>query len=545
PVKLIRLLISKGAAINSVDSEGNTPVYYAASNGRWDTVKILIEHGADPNLSRTGYTCLHEAAKNGNNTMVEYLISEGHADVNKLSDDGVAAIKLASENDHWDCVKSLLENRANPKIIGSDGRTALHDAVKQDKIEIAKLLISRYADVNCTDDLGQTPLFYSISNQLFDVAHLLLSAKANVNHVNFNGQTVLHLATKLNPLYIFKSASNGVAPEGAFCVENPGESYFVARASISGAINYGKVHPEHGCAYFPYGGEKSETAYEVLCITSGVDAEWRPAREQIGQENFLVSDSDDGGLIAVASTIIENLRVPGKFHVNGSKGYFPYNGSDNVRSIEAVDLLVLKGNLLNSSGDLIQFAIDHGANVNIADINGDTPIHVASAAGDLGYVNSLLSANASVTQRNCGGCTPLHCAATSGSAEIVVQLLKNGADANALDHRNESPLHYAVRSGRLECVSILLVHQAVVNCSCKNSRSPLHLAASSGNPEIIQILVDKGAQLDFTDTEGATPLHLAVQNFHHDCISKLISLGANVRLSTRQKFTALHGVASD
>jgi ankyrin repeat protein len=45
--KIIDILVSKGADINAIDKDGNTPLHKAAYYGKKDTAKRLIQLGAD------------------------------------------------------------------------------------------------------------------------------------------------------------------------------------------------------------------------------------------------------------------------------------------------------------------------------------------------------------------------------------------------------------------------------------------------------------------------------------------------------------------
>ncbi|MGO8716607.1 MAG: ankyrin repeat domain-containing protein [Smithella sp.] len=54
-----RILIQKGAAVNSTDIAGWTPLMWAAFNGDVDMLKLLLENGADPKIaSQSGHTAL-------------------------------------------------------------------------------------------------------------------------------------------------------------------------------------------------------------------------------------------------------------------------------------------------------------------------------------------------------------------------------------------------------------------------------------------------------------------------------------------------------
>jgi len=68
-------LLKKGADVNSTTDRGWPLVFWAADSCRLDTLKMLIDAGADCNVTRNdGKTPLQVAAKYGNYGIVECLI---------------------------------------------------------------------------------------------------------------------------------------------------------------------------------------------------------------------------------------------------------------------------------------------------------------------------------------------------------------------------------------------------------------------------------------------------------------------------------------
>ena len=104
------------------------------------------------------------------------------------------------------------------------------------------------------------------------------------------------------------------------------------------------------------------------------------------------------------------------------------------------------------------FLIECGANVNVADGNGTTPLQQAAYNGSIETVQALLAKGASASLGDHNGRAPLHIACTMRRADVVELLLEAGADPNAAidDIQEGTPLIAAARQGYLKPVSLLL-----------------------------------------------------------------------------------------
>eukprot|EP00919_Chromeraceae_sp_WS-2016_P076936 GHVR01182052.1.p1 GENE.GHVR01182052.1~~GHVR01182052.1.p1 ORF type:complete len:116 (+),score=15.91 GHVR01182052.1:30-377(+) len=79
---IARLLIDKGADVNSRENDGYTPLIWASNRGHTDIARLLIDKGADVNSKdKDGTTPLISASEFGHTEIVRFLIEKG-ADVN-------------------------------------------------------------------------------------------------------------------------------------------------------------------------------------------------------------------------------------------------------------------------------------------------------------------------------------------------------------------------------------------------------------------------------------------------------------------------------
>ena len=118
--------------------------WVSATNGDYQAIVKYLNNGGLPNLKdSSGYTALHYAARNGNVSICQILLSCG-ATVNVTTKNGLSTpLHRASYNGHIFVVKLLLENNADCLIQDADGQTALHKAVTKNHPEVCKLLIAK------------------------------------------------------------------------------------------------------------------------------------------------------------------------------------------------------------------------------------------------------------------------------------------------------------------------------------------------------------------------------------------------------------------
>jgi ankyrin repeat protein len=143
-----------------------------------------------------------------------------------------------------------------------------------------------------------------------------------------------------------------------------------------------------------------------------------------------------------------------------------------------------------------------GADVNAANLDGETPLIRAATQYEEECAEILLERGANVNSRTQQGRTPL-IAAIDGpkdfdntnhlvySPKIARLLIARGADVNARDAAGRTPLLLAVMRGHADIIPVLLEHKADVNVVDRNGDTVLTLAGSN---EVIALLKKAGAK---------------------------------------------------
>jgi ankyrin repeat protein len=148
------------------------------------------------------------------------------------------------------------------------------------------------------------------------------------------------------------------------------------------------------------------------------------------------------------------------------------------------------------SGDLVkvQRLIIDGSDVNGKGVNEETPLIVASLAGQGEIANYLLQRGADIDARNTGGLSALHAAAYAGHRDIVALLLVKGADINDATNRfGAPPLHLAAEEGHLAVVELLIQHGADPTAVERNGYTALTRAGWREHWEVAFLLLANGA----------------------------------------------------
>ena len=107
--------------------------------------------------------------------------------------------------------------------------------------------------------------------------------------------------------------------------------------------------------------------------------------------------------------------------------------------------------------DVVEYLVKAGSNVNSKSNNGlkVAPIQSATAGGHYKIVKILLDYGADPNIREQGGHTPLHAAAQNGDEEIIRMLLYRGADFSLTNNDGKTALDLAMQAGHARAALLL------------------------------------------------------------------------------------------
>lgn len=395
----VALLLQAGADVNAQNDLGATPLWLAASEGRFAMVDQLLAAGAKPDLALTlGETPLMAAARAGSVESIKRLVARG-ADVNRAEGArGQSALMWAVAGRHAEAVRTLLEVGASVSArsltrkmlvnTGKDGLTRLSEdftdfydeaqggftpllfAVREGDVECMRLLLDAGARVEETTPNGASALVLAVHSGRWDAATLLLARGADPNAAGA-GYTALHAALSRDNVAFAKA----LLDKGANINARIERSTPVRRFAQDFAIDPTWI----GGNAFWLAAKFTNAALMRELLAMGADPR-------------VVSRTGATALVAAAS--------------GGRRG----GGRQGVAEVE------------KAVADAVEAGLDAGLDVNATDQAGDTALHIAAARRLNAVVERLAARGAAVAVRNKERATPLSLASIDYSSYTAVQL---------------------------------------------------------------------------------------------------------------------------
>jgi len=233
-VKSARILLDAGANPNDIMPDtGQTALIIASTMGCTDVAEALLEKGADPNIQDANtFSALHAAVRDSNYgedraqrtaavATVKVLLAHGAnpniqikqekqtvRTLNEISLQGATPVALAAEVNNVEAIRALVEGGADPNIATEQGTTPLMLSAgagtdvqrtrpleeRAAAVETAKYLVEHGAPVNAVGQFGWTPLHAAAYQGLDDVIAYLASKGAKLDAMDKLGQTPLSIS---------------------------------------------------------------------------------------------------------------------------------------------------------------------------------------------------------------------------------------------------------------------------------------------------------------------------------------------------------------
>ena len=199
-VRVMTVLLERGANLNRVGENGDSAIHLAAFGGHPGAVSLLIQYRADINVRRSsdGTTPLFAAAAQGHFSTVDTLIRAGASLSTASTVTGSFPLMAATVKNHYEVVKHLLHFEADVNQVNlKNGTNALYCAALQRNRHIMETLVAHGAEVNSHNE-EWTTLSLIVRSRCEYIVHEVLRCGAKVNVVNpGNGGTPLSTAAEI------------------------------------------------------------------------------------------------------------------------------------------------------------------------------------------------------------------------------------------------------------------------------------------------------------------------------------------------------------
>ncbi|ULL16270.1 ankyrin repeat domain-containing protein [Paenibacillus sp. H1-7] len=462
-----------------------TPLHFAVRSGNIDSVRLLLEYGADPTERTLGW-----------------------------QDDSWTKAKDRGYED----IANLLETHMGHRYKSSPAGSGIVESIKnRDRDEILRQLNADPESIHTGDERGNRPLHWAVLTRQMWLIDELLSRGADLQAARVDGATPIQLAIDGDYWY---RANRDLSQEAirdqwilvGYLLACGAEYDLCTAASVGDTIHArslleakpGLIHEKNAIGKRPlsYAARSGYLTMLKLLLEYGADPN---GDEESGKNGSALWQAAKGNYLDCAQLLLDHGANPNSdVYASGNPLYIAMsNGHDKM----------------------VHLLYSYGASVNL---------DCACCLGRIDLAGEIIRANPSLIES--GDYGPLCMAAGYGHTDIVRLLIRSGADLNAVWYANNY-MGYALDTG-LEMVRLLLDAGADPNNANWQGITYLHIAAWLGNVEYAKLLLDCGAELEPIDQEyGTTPLGWAAKYGRTEMVRFLLSRGANPLLPKIEPWT--------
>jgi serine/threonine-protein phosphatase 6 regulatory ankyrin repeat subunit B len=429
--------------MNTINDEKNAFFLEAVSQANIEIVEILIKAKVDVNTKDNyGRTALMKAVENNQRDLAEILIKAG-ANINARDNFGWTTLMMAAENGYFEMLEILIKAGANVNEKDELGWTALMKAVENNQRDLAEILIKAGANINNIDNFGRTALIFAANNGYIEVVDMLIESGAKVKIRDNNKWTALIFAIKK----FLKVAADYNLDEEDINLDYIWQEKYVYACIINSII-------EGGIDYITKLNPSVKKIIEINNANAAINNDYN--------KKEALKIADKCGYLYLEK-LIKEANIDEKI-----------NDDDSISLFQAIE----KG-----SSDTVKMIIEAGANVNVRDHNGNTPLKLAVKYNNI---------------------------------DIVKILIEAGADVNTEDNEGNTDYFYAVNNGKGDPLMVKLL----LKLGCYDDIDNIVLAARAGNVELVKMLLDEG----FFNSLISVALIEAASNGYANIVKMIIKL---------------------
>jgi ankyrin repeat protein len=362
----IPVIIKMGASIEAKNNAGETPIFDAVKNRMLSTIQTLILARASVSVrNNLGNTPLHAAIRWNALDGAEALIKAG-ADIDAPNTvNGKTPLHDAVRMGMSDFAELLIESGANLEIRDSEGNTPIIEAFRAGLAGMAERLAAAGADLRVRDIRGNTPLHIAIAMDRLDLVTLILRQNPDIHAKNIEGKSPFQIAlTKTNAPHIVWALLSGGASTGRRIqsTDDDGNSPLHIAVQQNAPLSMLGIILEQG------GKINVLDAWDRTPLRLAVDLEaWNTARFLVNNGSDIFSLAKDGQ--SPASMVLNKGSSALRAFFNGT--------AINTWDVNGDTILHHAVRHRNADGETIKLLLDLGADKNIRNHNGKSPLQLA------------------------------------------------------------------------------------------------------------------------------------------------------------------------
>ncbi|XP_071749523.1 transient receptor potential cation channel subfamily A member 1 homolog [Lepeophtheirus salmonis] len=418
-IDVVRLLLSKGARIQSSGEHNQNVLHKASSVGKIEILELIVNDIIDKFGEEELQMLLLEDDSDGNSPLllaveggctktVEYLIKKG-SDVNYSNASKSTALHIACKIGNIDIVKVLIQERAHIDSLNGQYQTPLMMSCKFNNVDITDYLLTCGASIERKDKHNHTPLLLASMDGNIEAVRMLLERGADIFALDRTDKSAIFLAAESN---------------------NPNTLMALLQDCRSfDLVNFGDHFdnsPLHVAALKGY-----EEIVDVL-LEFGADI----AKKNDDEQTPLHLAAKEG-----QKKIVMDILKRDRFSVNDS----------DFESHTSLHLACIFGH-----SKVVSTLIAAGADIEARNYCLWTPLDCAAAYGQTKCANLLLNANAPIDARDKNKTTPLHLSARYGHENVAKLLIKNGASLWQSNSAGHNALTLAITHGKREVARVII-----------------------------------------------------------------------------------------
>lgn len=358
----------------------------------------------------------------------------------------------------------------------SDSFTALMIAIMKNRRDIVALLLARGADPNA-EGLRLTALKLAAGHGNVPLVHALLGAGADVNQRS-GGTTALMAVAK-------PAAMTGVTKDEADAVE-------VAKILLNAGADC-NIQDYSGQTALMLAAQAGQARIARLLLQRGARADIKDRDQYTALKYAMEADAPD--IVQLLKGQSAKLQFQEKVALYGLDSVMRLPPAQIDLSAQYEGRTLLIDAIRQGRHDIVRHLIKLGADVNLKDEVGCTPLMWAARENNISILKLLLDKGARIHEHD-GGIkyTALIYAAHEGHADAAFVLLRRGARVNDGDWGQQTALMRAAQMGHTDVVRQLVAAGAQVNARDDVGHTALYIARDDENQEVVRLLQKAGMQ---------------------------------------------------